>query len=207
MATKEQINYTIPKTTIFQRALEQGIRLGLLPGRTKAARNWYRNYAGNLVDPRRNRLIARGHGVASGHPGNMYMFYYDPKHKDTLPFYDRFPVIFIIDYRENGFLGLNLHYLPMGYRAALMDALMSLKTNNRFDDKTKLHISYNILKATTKYAMFQPCIKRYLTSHIQSPLVEVPASDWDIAAFLPVAQWTKSSRQNVYNDSISRLKR
>jgi hypothetical protein len=26
-------------------------------------------------------------------PGKMYFYYYDPKHKETLPYYDRFPLV------------------------------------------------------------------------------------------------------------------
>lgn len=205
MVVKTPPKYKIPTNTLFQRALEQAVRQGILPGKTKFARTWFRNYAGNLVDPRRNRILARGHGVQSARPGFMYMFWYDPKWKDTLPFYDQFPLIFVIDHREDGFLGINLHYLPWLGRAKLMDALMSLKSDDRFDAATKLQISYNILKGVSKFAMFQPCVKRYLTSHIKSALVEVPASDWDIAAFLPIAKWTKSSQSNVYKASISAL--
>ena len=45
-------------------------------------------------------------------PGEMYMFYYDAKHKDTLPYWDRFPLVFPFSKVKDGFLGLNLHYLP-----------------------------------------------------------------------------------------------
>lgn len=199
--------YRIPDNTLFQRAIEKALRQGLVPGQSKRAREWFRSYAGNLVDPRRNRLIERGHGVAAARPGYMYMFWYDPKWKDTLPFYDRFPVIYVIDHRDDGFLGINLHYLPYMARAKLMDALMSLKSDSRFDETTKLRISYNILKAASKFSLFRPCVKRYLNTHIKSSLIEVPSSDWEIAAFLPVAKWEKAKRGAVYQSSIATINR
>lgn len=36
--------------------------------------------------------------------GQMYMFYYDPKHKKTLPYYDRFPLIIMVGPAEGGFM-------------------------------------------------------------------------------------------------------
>ena len=58
----------------------------------------------------------------------MNMFFYDPKHKDTLPYYDRFPLSVIIGPAKGGFYGLNLHYLPPVLRAKMLDALMDIAT-------------------------------------------------------------------------------
>ena len=42
-------------------------------------------------------------------PGMMYAFYYDPKHKETLPYYDTYPLVVIVELNSKGILGLNLH--------------------------------------------------------------------------------------------------
>ena len=83
-------------------------------------------------------------------------------------------------------MGINLHYLPLEPRAALMDALYTLSSDNSYDDKTRLRISYEILKVASRFSMFRPCIKKYLFNHLQSPLYEVKSYEWDIALFLPV---------------------
>ena len=44
--------------------------------------------------------------------GHMYMYEYDAKLKDKLPYFDRFPVVIIIERYETGFLGINFHYIP-----------------------------------------------------------------------------------------------
>jgi len=44
-------------------------------------------------------------------PGNMYMYFYDPKMKQTLPYYDRFPLVLPYRATADGFIGLNLHYI------------------------------------------------------------------------------------------------
>src|ERR1700686_4103897 len=95
-------------------------------------------------------------------PGRMYMFFYDPKHKKTLPYYDSVPLIFPIEKYKDGFLGINLHYLHPTLRAKLMDALMTYANNTKFDDSTKLNISYKILKGASRTKYFKPCVKRYL---------------------------------------------
>ena len=83
-------------------------------------------------------------------------------------------------------MGINLHYLPLGPRAALMDGLYTLSSDKNYDEKTRLRISYDILKAASKFSLFRPCVKKYLFNHVQSPFYEVSSFEWDIALFLPV---------------------
>ena len=65
--------------------------------------------------------------------GRMYTFFYDPKTKDKLPYYDRFPLIIMVKPAPGGFYGINLHYLPMGLRAKFLDALLDNINNERYD--------------------------------------------------------------------------
>ena len=48
---------------------------------------------------------------------------------------------------------------------------------------------------------FKPCFKHYLLAHVKSRFAEVPAPEWEIATFLPTAQWEKASAGKVYQDS------
>ena len=74
----------------------------------------------------------------------MFMFIYDPKHKDTLPFYDTFPLVFPIEIYSDSFLGINLHYLPPVLRAKLMDALYTTANNNKYNEYKLINISIKI---------------------------------------------------------------
>lgn len=132
--------------------------------------------------------------------GKMYMFYYDAKHKDKLPFFDRFPLIFPIERYNNGFLGINFHYLQPALRAKLLDALMLLANNKRYDETTKLKISYMILKRATKSSLFAPCIKRYLYSQLRSHFIPIHSNEWQIAIYLPLEKFT-INKANVYRAS------
>jgi len=47
--------------------------------------------------------------------GGLYCFYYNPKGKTDLPYYDQFPMVLALERYNDGFLGLNFHYLPIKY--------------------------------------------------------------------------------------------
>ena len=130
------------------------------------------------------------------------MFLYNPKTKAQLPYYDRFPLVFPYKKVPGGFYGLNLHYLPPKFRALLMDSLFETLSNTRLDESTKLRINYNILDSSSKYRWFKPCVKHYLTNHLQSTLIYVDPSEWNLALFVPSEQFRKDSKTNVWQDSI-----
>lgn len=136
--------------------------------------------------------------------GRMYMFYYDAKHKDTLPYWDRFPLVFPIELYGDGFLGINLHYISPLMRAKLMKALYDTANNNKNDDTTRLRISYEILRNAAQFRYFKPCVKRYLFSHVKSRYMYVSPAEWDVTIMLPTEKFVGASKAKVYKDS-SRL--
>ena len=62
-------------------------------------------------------------------------------------------------------------------------------------------ISYSILKSASKYKAFKPTVKMYLPNHIRSQFIEIYATQWDIALFLPTASFRKKSITQVWEDS------
>lgn len=188
---------------VFDNILAKGVRAGQIPARTQAARTWYRNEA-EKVDVTPSKLMREnGSKVVRGYEiGQMMLFNYDPKLKRKLPYYDTFPLVFPIEPRDNGFLGLNMHYLPLRQRAMLMDALYTLRTDSRYDDGTALKLSYQILKRSTRYKLFKPCVKHYLNSHIKSRRIKIDPVEWDMALFLPLQRFQKASSSQVYSKSM-----
>ncbi len=134
--------------------------------------------------------------------GRMFMFFYDPKHKDTLPYYDAFPLIFVIGLKDNGFLGINLHYLPPYLRAKLMDELYKVSSDKKYNKNTKLKISYEILNRASRFKYYKPCVKHYLLEKVQSKFMGVDPEHWDIALMLPSERFKKDTKQNVWKHSI-----
>jgi hypothetical protein len=129
------------------------------------------------------------------------MYTYDPKLKRSLPYYDTFPLTIVVGPAKNGFYGINLHYLPPKVRAIFLDHLNDVASNQKFDNTTKFRITYNLLKATKNYKYFKPCFKHYLTKGVNSKIMKVSASEWNIAIFLQTATFRKASEGRVWTDS------
>lgn len=188
---------------VFNDILLDGVRSGVIPARTKKAREWYRDKA-KSTKVTQNALMSDGDRMRSRVvPGTMMFFVYDAKTKKKLPYYDRFPLTIIVDTAPGGFIGLNLHYLPLVQRAKLMDALYTVATNKKYDDKTRIAINYQTLKGAAKFSAFKPCFKRYLSSQLKSKFVYVNPSEWDVALFLPVENFKKASKSAVWKDSMA----
>lgn len=189
--------------TLFDQILTRGVREGQIPARTQGARDWYRDAATTRRRMNEKSLLRSDTSRYKTRMriGDMYMFYYDPKHKETLPYYDRFPLVFPFKKVDGGFLGINMHYLPLALRARLMDALYGLSINERYDENTRLRMNYDILNSASKFRFFKPCIKHYLLDHMDSKFWYVYPSEWDIALFLPLERFAKKNKRQVQTAS------
>lgn len=191
--------------TYFQNILQNAARKGIVGQTSVESITWFRvNIRKTKIDP--NRLIREEqanlvNSWTNVAIGKLYFAHYDPKHKKTLPYYDTFPMIIPIEKYSDGFLGLNLHYLPPVLRAKLLDALYDTLNNDQFDETTKMKLRYGILKSASKYKYFQPCLKRYLGKHFRSRFIKVPSSQWTPAIFLPAESFIKASKKEVWDES------
>ncbi len=190
---------------IFQKIADRGTAAGITDTNTVDARNWFRASAKKINSVNDKRIMKDKERLTNRMGrysiGRMYMFYYDPKTKDQLPYWDRFPLIFPIEMYPDGFLGINLHYLPPLLRARLMNALYMTLNNEKFDDTTRLRISYSILKSASRFKFFEPCVKRYLFSHVRSRYYYVAPSEWDMALMLPTERFVGAQKAKVFRES------
>jgi hypothetical protein len=173
---------------------------GLTP-RTNASRAWLRAKVKDLKPTSSGLMTDRQRLKTSSMIGKMYFYFYDPKTKDSMPYYDRFPLVIPIERYNDGFLGLNLHYIHPKNRMILLDKLSDTTSNGTYDEKTKLKINYRYLAAASRVFEATPCIKRYLFTQIESRFLEISADEWDIAALLPVESFVGASTSKVYADS------
>ena len=189
--------------SLFDTLQAQAFRAGIT-ARTKKSQKWFRDKIEDIRMPSRQALLKDSalDPTTRELRGSMYMYFYDPKHKQTLPYYDRFPLTIMIEPRKNGFLGLNLHYLRPDIRAKFLDELMKLAPGNVRDTSRLMKARYDLLTSTRKYKEFRPCLKMYLSDHVKSRLVRVPMSEWEIAVFLPTEQFRKSGKTKVWAESI-----
>lgn len=139
-------------------------------------------------------------------PGHMYMFTYDAKGKDTLPYWDRFPLVLPFNKNPDGFHGINLHYLPYQLRARLLDKLMIFANNDKLDETTRLRYSWHMVSGAAKFSLIKPCVKQYLNDHIQSPFLHVESSDWATAMMLPVERFVGAQKEQVWRESMKKVR-
>lgn len=170
------------------------------PASVRKSQAWYRHQVNQLGNLRRGVSTALKDGGDHFTPGGMYLFRYDPKHKDTLPYYDTLPLVLPFSPAPGGFLGINLHYLPYGLRFKLMGALLDLVIDID-DPKSRAQVSWQILNASSKYHGVSVCVKHYLTAHVRSPFLEIPNDQWLAAAMMPIEQFEGKTKEQVYRES------
>jgi hypothetical protein len=185
---------------LLDRIQQQLNKEGLVP-RSKASREWLRAKVKDLNPSRQNLFKDKDRQTNSSFIGHMYFYFYNPKTKDTLPYYDRFPLVIPIEQYRDGFLGLNLHYIHPKQRIILLDQLSSYATDSRYDVRTRLQLSYDLLSRASRAFQATPCIKKYLYTQIESRFLEIFADEWDIAALLPTESFVGASTSKVWADS------
>lgn len=166
-------------TEMVQRIYTQTQLKDWFIGKARTVAGYRKNVLANQQQSRDNTII-----------GKMYFFSYDPKMKEVLPIYDKFPMVFPIERYGDGFLGLNLHYLPLNQRRYLLDMLMGFASNKMLTPSMRLKLSYDLL-SSTKYLkqLSTPCVKRYLFSHVRSKFIEILPEEWDRACQIPLELW------------------
>ena len=186
--------------------LKDAIKTNSVTARARAAGDWFRSIVnrtkGQFSDETPQTILSRSDSLVSKSVlGKMYFYSYDPKWKNELPWYDTFPLVFPIEKYTDGFLGLNFHYLAPKHRAILMDQLKMFANNKKYDETTKLKLTYDMLKGFTKIKRARPTVHRYLSSKVKSKYVLVNADEWEVALFLPVERFKKANKKKVWTHS------
>ena len=138
--------------------------------------------------------------------GSLFIFKYDPKHKETLPFYDTWPCSLIFSIEDNLVRGINFHYLSPLIRGKLFDKLWQVAMVYRNNQQQCKRITWRLLSNAAKYPEVSPAVKSYLYSHLQSRLLKVDIDDWKTAMLLPMESFAKKSFAYVTRDSNQKIK-
>jgi hypothetical protein len=170
-------------------------------GRPKSTQ-WYRDKIKEFGTPKSLDLLRDGKRDSKPFYGKLNMFIYDPKHKKILPYYDTFPLVLPIEKYPDGFLGINLHYLPISLRIKLLDTLVDYSNNTKFDETTRIVADYSQLK---KIKLIKPTLHRYLAGQTKSQFRRIDADEFTIATLLPVQKFKKEDAGKVWKDSRSML--
>jgi len=196
MATSTLTQIAAQKTALDQQFL------------SRASVTWLQKRMASLKSPTKlaREIVSEKNRNGTFEVGGLYHFFYDPLTKNKLPYYDTFPLIIPLRIDKDGFLALNLHYLPPMYRATFLDKLMPLALKNERNDPTRLRVTYDILKITQSVKEFKPCLKKYLESQIRSRIVPVEPNEWEVALFLPTAIFKGATEKKVYAESLKEIR-
>jgi len=116
-------------------------------------------------------------------PGEMYFFTYSAQTKQ--PYYDMYPLVYVIEMRTGGFLGCNLHYVRLTQRDELAISLL----NN---------------SAQGAVAVPPITLHKYLYTGVRGTPYRIPNSEWSDVAQLPTEKFVDMRgipvpRDRIYN--------
>ena len=171
-------NETTGYTTLFEKITE-------LTGGQKQSFNWYKNAVRKSAmdykkDPskiiRDERIDNRGKEEETDEnilrryavSGHLYMFEYKAKTK-WLPYYDTFPLVYVMRASPDEFWGVNLHYMAPKKRIMVIKKLME----GRIDVPKR-------------------CFHKYLTSQVDGMMLDLAAAEWDTAILLPIENFVRN---------------
>jgi len=148
--------------------------------RNRESSEWFGNFLKTSI---------KTHKVSKPATGRLYTFVYDAKYKDTLPYWDRYPLIIFLGSGKSKagnivYYGLNLHYAPPKARQEFLEELLKrgYGTTDRLSNKTRFKINWSNVKSMRGADQL---IKAYLPTHTKSPLAEIAPKDWAKAVWLP----------------------
>ena len=170
-------------------------------GRPKST-DWFKDKIREFGQPKAMDLIRDGKQRRSPFFGRLNMFFYDPKLKAKLPYYDTFPLVLPLEGYSDGFLGINFHYLPINLRIRLLDRIVDFSSDTNFDEGTTLDVDYTGVKGLR---LVKPTLKRYLSGRVKTNFRRIDADEFTVATLLPVQRFSKASADTVYSDSRSMI--
>ena len=160
---------------------------------------WYRQKVQELLPkPQVRRMIREGYKTqkVTVRPnfGMMNLFYYRPKGAEKLPYYDVFPLVIPMGRRLNdGFVGLNFHYLSVPQRWLLLERLSMFQVPSELDAFDTEEGGGDVMalfwsKIRRKRGV-KPIVRRYLTKNIQSRFLKIELSEMLIALAIPMERF------------------
>jgi len=169
---------------------------------SKLSWNWYETNVRNAAAGMSAQKFFgdnQAHQTKNIVPGDMVSFFYDPKGKDTLPYYDTFPMILPFNADKDSFTALNLHYLHPRVRAVLLEKLMVYATDDKLTPKTRLAFSWQTLKSASQFSEIGVCVKKYLFKQMKSSFIVIPPKEWKYVIWLPLCRFQGATNEHVWS--------
>ena len=202
----------LSRKNVFDALDEMFLETGFARG-SQQAMEWYRSLVREMFEMTdlspeetvlrdKTRLIQK---TGYKRVGGMYLFNYFPKNRSKLKYYDTVPLVWILKFYHDGFLGLNLHYLAPSMRARFFQIVRTRMRGSIENKWSRLELPYSMLKDNRHFRYYRPCIKRYKTNRIGSRILHIWPKDWDLAIHLPIERFKKTNRYFVWMESRQKL--
>ncbi len=107
-------------------------------------------------------------------PGHFYFFEYKAE-TDSLPYYDKYPLVYVLNVSGSEFYGANLHYIHPKKRQIVIEKLL----NNQIDIPKKI-------------------IHKYLNKRCKSLFLDLAKTEWLTACHLPVEDFVLMKGDGKY---------
>ena len=181
---------------LFNRYLEKARKANITPSGSRESIDWFRRVVTRNGQITQHGKITEGlETVSRLMPGQMVTYRYDPKLKEKLDFYDRHPLIIVLERTGNGWYGLNLHYLPPIIRAEIFERLA-------YNDKSLLEVARKL----SRNKWTRPCLKQYLMVQTETKPRLIPKELWEVAIALPFDKFENQTKRKIWSDSRKKVK-
>ena len=158
--------------TIFEQIKEES-------GGRSQSRDWYRNKLfqkspGDIITDERSDEIGdelkRDRNITTSFPRlfNLMFYQYKAKTRRDLPFYDKYPLAFVLETDARSFFAVNLHYYSPEERMGLA---MTLEAD--------------------RIPKFRKGAHKYLLSEVRSPYLILAQQEWQTMCLLPVEEFVR----------------
>lgn len=169
--------------------------------------SWYkdqiRQLGLNTIDTQ--RLMKEGKLTSRALPGFMYLFKYDPKDKN-IPYYDMFPLVIPFRRVNEGFIGINFHYLPFPIRLNILKEFEKYASDKNLNERTRVRLNYRLIERSRVFRFVNPAIRRYSNQQLRTRFLTIPFNDWQVASQLPVQKFRKATMETAIRDSIKKFR-
>lgn len=112
--------------------------------------------------------------LAKSYTGQILHYVYNPKYKDSLPFWDQYPTIIVLNQNSRYVLGLNIHFVPTAIRKKIIHFLLKKNVHNIKKGKP-IQASYLLFKSLLRKLNATICIRKYIKIRMSNNCV-VPTS-------------------------------
>lgn len=160
-----------------------------------------------VIDNARSRKASKSYLTLQG---RMFAFMYSPRTRARLEYFDFTPLIITLGIHNENVLGINLHYLDVELRIALLEKLLRLTQANFGESMPPKGVGYfrtdyPMLKSI-KYVSGLPCVRSYDPRRMIGNPVLIPSNEWGNAVALPFENFVNASNGKIHLETRIKIR-